>query len=212
MRSDQLPQTARPLRRPAVALGCSYLAAVLALGPLLGSLADSSTAFAEHFADSGNRVRDLVGSFALLIAAATLGWTVVMARSAGSAAAAALRDLTTMAGAVTATAFVAAAGLLLTVPLTSLIGELTDDPGIAPGVQAGITQAGVVVLLVAALCLALTTVLVARLGRHTDAVPRWIMVTAWATAAMLLLGVTVALLVPFAAWAIALGVVWTAGR
>lgn len=212
MRSDQLPQTVRPLRRPTVALGCSYLAAVLALGPLLGSLADSPTTFAEHFADNGNRVRDLVGSLALLIAAATLGWTVVMARSAGSAAAAALRDLTTMAGAATGTAFVAAAGLLLTVPLTSLIGELTDDPGIDPGVQAGITQAGVVVLLVAALCLALTTVLVARLGRQTDAVPRWIMVTAWATAATLLLGVTVALLVPFAAWAIALGVVWTADR
>jgi hypothetical protein len=56
--------------------------------------------------------------------------------------------------------------------------------------------------------LALTAVLLARLGRHSGAVPRWIHATAWATAATLLLGVSVALLVPFAAWAIALGIAW----
>ena len=78
--------TTRPLRLPAIGLGCSYLVAILALGPLLGSSADASTAFAEHFADDGNRVRDLAGSVALLVAAAMLGWTVVSARSASSAA------------------------------------------------------------------------------------------------------------------------------
>jgi hypothetical protein len=57
---------------PAVGLGCSYLLAIVLLGPLLGSSADASTAFADHFADEGNRLRDLVGSFALLVAAGSL--------------------------------------------------------------------------------------------------------------------------------------------
>jgi hypothetical protein len=200
--------TARPLRRPAIGLGCSYLVAIVMLGPLLGSSADASSAFAEHFADDGNRLRDLAGSLALLVAAAMLGWTVVSAPSESSIDTGTLRDLTAMTGAVTAAALVVAAGLLLTVPLTTSIGELTDDPGIDPGAQAAIAQAGTVVLLVAALCLALTAVLLARLGRHSGAVPRWIHATAWATAATLLLGVSVALLVPFAAWAIALGIAW----
>lgn len=200
----------RPLRRPAIALGCAYLLSIVLLGPLLGSSADASTAFADHFDDEGNRLRDLLGSLALLVSAGMLVWTAVAARRAtvgphGSS----VRDLSTIAAAITASTLVAAAGLLATVPLTTSIGEFTDDPGIDIGVQAGIAQAGTVVLLVAALCLAVTTVLVARLGRQNLAVPRWIMATAWVTAATLCLGVSVGLLMPFAAWAIAVGVVWS---
>jgi hypothetical protein len=120
-----------------------------------------------------------------------------------------LRDLTAAVAVVTASVLVVASALLVTVPATTAIGELTDDPGIEPTVQAGIAQAGTVVLLVAALCLALATLLIARLGRRSGAVPRWIVVTAWATAVTLALGVTVVLLVPFGAWAIAVGLVWT---
>lgn len=64
-------------------------------------------------------------------------------------------------------------------------------------------------LLVAALCLAVTSVLLAQLGRQCRAVPRSIRVTAWITAATLCLGMSVVLLVPFAAWSIAVGVTWT---
>ena len=198
----------RPLRAPAVALGCSYLAAIVMLGPLLGSSADASTAFTEHFAEDGNRIRDLLGSLALLVAAAMLVWTAVTARSASTLAASPLRDLTVIACGVTASTLVVASGLLMTVPLTSSIGELTDDPGIDAGAQAGIAQAGTVMLLVAALSLACATVLLARLGRRVAAVPGWIVATAWATAVTLCLGVSVALLVPFAAWVIALGLAW----
>lgn len=181
------------------------------LGPLLGSSADASTAFAEHFADDGNRVRDLLGSLALLVAAAMLVWTGVTGRrSTSPTAESSVRDLSGIAAVVTASTLVVASGLLMTVPLTTSIGELTDDPGIDAGVQAGIAQAGAVVLLVAALCLAVTTVLLARLGRQNRAVPRWIVATAWGTAATLCLGASVGLLMPFAAWAIALGLAWTA--
>lgn len=200
----------RPLRLPAIGLGCSYLVAIVMLGPLLGSSADASTAFAEHFDDDGNRFRDLLGSLALLVAAAMLAWTAVTARQTTVARAeSSVRDLSTIASVVTSSTLVVASGLLMTVPLTTSIGDLTDDPGIDAGVQAGIAQAGTVMLLVAALCLALTTVLLARLGRQNLAVPRWISVTAWAAAATLCLGVSVGLLMPFALWAIALGLTWS---
>lgn len=119
-----------------------------------------------------------------------------------------VRELSAIAAVVTSSTLVVASGLLLTVPLTTSIGRLTDDPGIDAGVQAGIAQAGTVVLLVAALSLAVTTVLLARLGRQNRALPRWIATTAWGTAITLCLGVSVGLLMPFAAWAVALGLVW----
>jgi len=43
---------------------------------------------------------------------------------------------------VTACTFVVASALLITVPLLTSIRELTDDPGLDPGVKAGIAQAG----------------------------------------------------------------------
>ncbi len=179
------------------------------LGPLLGSSADASTAFADHFDDNANRLRDLLGSLALLVSASMLVWTAVVVRRATVARdGSSVRDLSTIAAAVTASTLVAAAGLLATVPLTTSIGELTDDPGIDIDVQAGIAQAGTVVLLVAAICLAVTTVLIAQVGRQNLTVPRWIMATAWVTAFTLCLGVSVGLLMPFAAWAIAVGIVW----
>jgi len=50
-----------PLRAPASILGASYLLAIVLLGPLLGSSADASTAFDEHFNDTASRMRDLLG-------------------------------------------------------------------------------------------------------------------------------------------------------
>ena len=118
-----------PLRIPAIGLGCSYLVAIVMLGPLLGSSADASTAFAEHFDDDGNRLRDLLGSLALLVAAAMLGWTALTARQKTIASAEnSVRDLSMIAAVVTASSLVAASGLLMTVPLTTSIGDLTDDP------------------------------------------------------------------------------------
>ena len=72
----------RPLRSSALALAGSYLAAILLLGPLLGSSADASTVFRDHFADDGNRLRDVLGSLALLVAAASLVTTAARLRRA----------------------------------------------------------------------------------------------------------------------------------
>jgi hypothetical protein len=111
---------------------------------------------------------------------------------------------------VTAAALVVAAALLATVPLTGSIAELTDDPGIDVAVQAGVAQAGTVTFLGAAVCLAVTSVLLARVGATDGAVPRWIRITSWVVAATLWFRVTVAFLIPFAAWAVAVGLVWSA--
>jgi hypothetical protein len=189
-------------------LGVSWLAAIVLLGPLLGSSADSSTAYAEHFDLDANLVRDLVGSLALVIASAALvGLTVAARHDTADDVGGSLRDLVGAAGVVTASVLVVAAGLLATVPLTTGIGNLTDDPGIDSTVQAGIAQSGTVVLLVAALPLGATTVLLARLGRRSGALPRWMVWSAWISALLLVLGVSVVLLVPVAAWVLAL--LWT---
>jgi hypothetical protein len=132
-------------------LGVSHLVAIALLGPLLGSTADSSTAYADHYGNDSNTERDLFGSVAVLVAASMLIWTVVMARRSSSKHVQdeVATELAVVAGMVSASAMVVAAGLLATVPLTTAIGDLTDDPGIEIPVKAGIAQAGTVVLLVA---------------------------------------------------------------
>jgi hypothetical protein len=196
----------RSLMAPALVLGGSYLVAIVLLGPLLGSSADASTAYRDHFASDGNRVRDIVGSLTLLVAAVALLWTVLRARSAGAPAI--LGDIVLAVAGLASAGLVVAAGLLLTVPATTTIGELTDDPGIDDAVQAGIAQAGTVMLMVAALLLGATAVLLAVLGRRRGAVGSWIVAAAWVTAVCSLLGFSVVLLLPFAVWAIAVAAVW----
>lgn len=200
----------RPLRTAGLVCGVAHLASIVLLGPLLGSAADPSTAYAEHYAVDANVRRDLVGSLGLLVAAAALGWIVVAARrrAGGPDGGGIGGDLTAAAGLVSAGVIVVAAGVLATVPLTTAIGDLTDDPGIDAEVQAGIAQAGTVVLLVAMVAVGVTTVLLARLGRAAGAVPRWVVVTAWATAGTLLLGASVVLLAPFGAWIAGAGTAW----
>lgn len=147
----------------------------------------------------------------MLITAACLTWLVVAVGEVAGAQLAhrILGRLAIAAGIVSAAVVAVAAGLLATVPLTRTIGDLTGDPGIARDVQAGIAQAGTVVLLTAMIGLGVTTVLVAHIGRQLGTVPRWIVALAWVSAVGLLLGVTVALLIPFGIWAIAFGVAWS---
>ena len=200
----------RTVRTSAVCLGVVYLVAIASLGPLLGSTADSSTAFVDHFANDANVRLDLVASLLLAAASVLLVWTIVLIRHAVESApdTRRLRDLLGVLSAVSASGLLVAAGLLATVPLATSIGNITDDPGIEPPVQAGIAQAGTVVLLMSMLVVGATFVLAARLGRAAGSVPRWIAVTAWIVAAALILGMSIALLFPFGAWLIALGLTW----
>ena len=193
-------------------LGVVYLTAIVSLGPLLGSTADSSTAFVDHFARDANVRLDLVASLLLAAASVLLVWTVVLIRHAVEVTPEARRrcDFLGALSVVSASGLLVAAGLLATVPLTTSIGNVTDDPGIESPVQAGIAQAGTVVLLMSMLVVGATFVLAARLGRASGSIPRWIAVTAWIVAVALILGMSIALLFPFGAWLIAFGLTWKA--
>lgn len=198
------------VRTSAVCLGIAYLVAVASLGPLLGSTADSSTAFVDHFASDANVRTDLIASLLLAAASTLLVWTIVLIRDRLQSEHE-MRRLCDVLGAlsvISASGLLVAAGLLATVPLTTSIGNITDDPGIEPPVQAGIAQAGTVVLLMSMLVVGATFVLAARLGRAAGAIPRWVAVTSWIVAAALVLGMSIALLFPFGAWLIALGLTW----
>lgn len=191
-------------------LGVVYLVAIALLGPLLGSTADSTRAYVEHFSSNANLLVDVLASFLLVIVAALLVWLVVVMRHSTRARTdtTRLRDILGAASLVSASGMLVAAGLLATVPVSTAIGNLTGDPGIDPPVQAGIAQAGTVVLVTSMLAVGATSVLAAHLGHAAGAVPRWIVVAAWLVAAALILGITIALLFPFGAWAIALGLAW----
>ena len=200
------------VRTSAVCLGVVYLTAIVSLGPLLGSTADSSTAFVDHFASDANGRLDLVASLLLAAASVLLVWTVVLIRHAVEVTPETRRrcDFLGALSVVSASGLLVAAGLLATVSLTTSIGNITDDPGIEPPVQAGIAQAGTVVLLMSMLVVGATFVLATRLGRSAGSIPRWIAVTAWIVAIALILGMSIALLFPFGAWLIAFGLTWKA--
>lgn len=119
-----------------------------------------------------------------------------------------LWDFLGLLSVLSASGLLVSAGLLATVPVTTAIGNITDDPGIEPQVQAGIAQAGTIVLVMTMLVVGATFVIAARLGRAAGFVPRWVAVTAWIVAAALILGISIALLFPFGAWLIALGLAW----
>lgn len=196
-------------------LGVIYLVAVASLGPLLGSTADSSTAFVEHFASDSNVRLDLVATLLLVAASVLLVWTIVLIRHEVESTRDTRRlgDLLGPLSVLSAGGVLVAAGLLATVPVTTAIGKITDDPGIEPPVQAGIAQAGTVVLLTSMLIVGTTFVIAAHLGQMAGSVPRWVSFAAWIVGILLLLGISIALLFPFGAWLIVLGLTWnTDGR
>lgn len=200
----------RPLRPSAVGLGVAYIVAIGFLAPLLGSTADSSTAFVDHFSTDANVRTDLIACLLLLVVATLIVWVIVLVREAAAPypEMARRRDLVGAGAVVSATGILVATGLLATVPVTIWIGNITDDPGIDPPVQAGIAQAGTIVLVVSMLAVGATFVLAARIGRAIGAISRWVVATAWVVAVALLLGISIALLFPFGFWAIAFGLAW----
>ncbi len=197
-------------RAPAVALGGVYLVSIAALGPLLGQTADSAATYQDHFANDAALARDVAGGIGLVLAAGLLIWLLVATRAETlEPRQPRLLELCTAFGLVAAAVLMVAAALLLTVPFSLTLGEVTGDSGIATAeVQAGIAQAGSVALFVAALPLAVTVICLGKLGFAAGRSPRWIARTAWATAVLLVLGCSVGGLVPFGAWAIAFGLTW----
>lgn len=204
-----MSQMSRPLRTPAVGLGIAFLVSIGLLGTLLGSTADSTATFGIHFSNDAQVTRDGIGGLGLVVSATMLVWLVMAMRAAVSDQQQQLRrDLATAFGLISAAGLITAAGLLLTVPFTTALGGVTGDTGIETSVGAGIAQAGSVTLFVAVIPLAIAVVLIGQIGKRCRILPRWVSITAWITALLLLLGWSVGLLMPFAFWSIALGLTW----
>ena len=199
-----------PLRVPAVSLGLTYLVSIVLLGELLGSIADSSATYGKHFSDDAALTQDFIGAIALVASGARLVWLIIAMRANVSGQREKfLLDLASAFGMVASAALIMAAGLLLTVPFTIILGRITGDPGIESSVQAGIAQAGSVCLFFAVFPLAIAVVLIGKLGKRIGVLPRWILVASWFTSVFLvLLGWTVGLLLTFALWSLALGLTW----
>ena len=120
---------------------------VPAIGDLLGSFADSDRAFVDHFADGGNRAKDIAGSYLLVLAGLSMIWFAI----ALAAAVRADRGSPIIVTASLAAGATIVAGLtLLTVPLSIAFGDLTDDPGLGTA-QAVLPQFGTVALAVGAM-------------------------------------------------------------
>ena len=203
-----------PLRVPAVSLGLTYLVSIVLLGELLGSTADASATYGNHFSDDAALTQDFIGAIALVASSAILDWLIIAMRATVYGPSEKfLRDLASAFGMVASAALIMAAGLLLTVPFTIILGRITGDPGIESSVQAGIAQAGSVCLFLAVFPLAIAVVLIGKLGKRIGVLPRWILVASWFTSVFLvLLGWTVGLLLTFALWSLALGLTWRLPR
>ena len=177
-----------------------FTLALLGLGDLLGSFADSDRTFVDNFADGATRATEIAGAYLLVLAGASLVWF------ANALAATIDRRRRT---AIIITASLAAGGMivaglaLMTVPLTLSFAELTDDTPFGAG-QAVLPQFGAVALAVGAMLPAAAFVIV--VARTPILLPRWLSGAAYPVAALLLLALAVAPMFLFSVWIAAVSV------
>ncbi|MGK2965710.1 MAG: hypothetical protein ACSLFM_08885 [Tepidiformaceae bacterium] len=186
-----------------------YLAAFALLGELLGSTADSTQTFTDHFADDATRFGDIAGALLLVVAAVflvALGLTLwrMLATEPPS-----LRiDLIGSLAIVVAAALVASAALLVAPPLLQSFGDLFDDPGMEPGATAGIAQAGSVGVILCAMLLGGWTVLFAVVAYGAGVIGRRSMIAACVVGGLSLLAITVGAAAPLGVWWLVVGLRW----
>lgn len=122
-------ETRRSRRRAASWAGLAFLVLfvagfALSLGELAGRSPIETACSSTHFADGGNRVRDIAGAYLLALAGLAFAWF----------AHALSRDAEDYRGPLLVTGSMAAAGMVLaatawaTVPMSIWFGSLVDDP------------------------------------------------------------------------------------
>jgi len=170
-----------------------FAVSMVVLGDLLGSFADSDRAFVDHFADGGNRAKDIAGSYLLVLAGLSM-----IRFAIALAAVRADRRLPIFVTAFPAAGATIVAGLsLLTVPLSISFGDLTDDPGLGTA-QAVLPQFGAVALAVGAMLPAAAFVIV--LARTPNLLPRWLSLASYPVAVLLLVAILVAPMMLWSIW------------
>ena len=182
-----------------------FVVSLVMLGDLLGSFADSDRSFESHFSDGFNRARDIVGSLSLVLAGYAMVWFAI-------AIGGVRQDRRTL---LVTTASLASAGMILaglalvTVPLSISFGDIFDDPGLGVG-QAVLPQFGYVALVIGGMLPAAALVIV--IARTPSLIPRWLSVSGYPVAGLLLLAVAVGPMVLLPAWIATVSVVFSRSR
>lgn len=139
---------------------------VLSLGELLGSFADGDHVFVERFADEATRMRDIVASYLLALAALVFAWFSSQIANRSARFRAALK----LSGYFAAGGMMVAAVAAATTPMSIWFGALVDDPGIELG-QGILPQFAYVALTMGALLPA--GVFIVTAARSGEVMPRW---------------------------------------
>jgi hypothetical protein len=201
------------VRVTALGFGLTYLAGGVLLAELVGSSADSTATFTEHFDDNAARFGDIAGSLILMASSVFVLCTGLTLRERLLGPQPRLRvDLLAALALLCAAALFVSAGLLLSAPFLQSFGDLYGDPGMEPAVAAGLAQAGTVALICAVMLLGAWTGLVAHVAHSAGAIGRWFNVTGWIAAGMTLFAVTGIATFPLGVWWIALAFGWRSPR
>ncbi|MEO5842944.1 MAG: hypothetical protein ABIQ73_26535 [Acidimicrobiales bacterium] len=176
-----------------------FTCGLVGLGDLLGSFADSDHTFVDHFADGGNRAKEIAGSYLLVLAGASFVWFA-------NALAAVKNDRRTpiiVTASLSAGSMIVAGLASMTVPLSISFADLSDDTPFGEG-QAVLPQFGSVALTIGAMLPAAAFVIV--VARTPSLLPRWLSLTGYPVAALLLVAITVAPMLLFSIWIAAVSV------
>lgn len=150
---------------------------VVSVGDLVGSFADPDRVFVDRFADGDNRIKDIAGSYLLVLAGLAFVWFVhALSREAKDHRAPLL-----ITGSAAAGGMIVAAVAWATVPMSLWFGSLVDDPGLQEG-QAGLTRFGYVALALGGMLLA--AAFIAFVARTPGLAPRWLSVVSYPIAAL----------------------------
>ena len=176
-----------------------FTSGLVALGDLLGSFADSDSTFVDHFSDSGNRAKEIAGSYLLVLAGVCFVWFA-------NALAEVRNDRRTpivVTASLSAGAMIVAGLASMTVPLSISFAGLTDDTPFGEG-QAVLPQFGSVALTIGSMLPAAAFVVI--VARTPGLLPRWLSVAGYPVAALLLVAITVAPMLLFSIWIAAVSV------
>ena len=197
----------RTLRISAIAFGVFYLVGLVMLGDLLGSTADSTSAFTEQFDDTATRIGHILGALAFSLSAVVMIVFGIAFRSLIVQKKVELRlDVLAALAILSAAGLLVASGLIAAPSLVRSIGEMTGDPGIAANASAGIAQAGTVVFFFNLLVLGITTGLTSSVGVRSQVIAKPLHIFGLIAALLTIAGFSVIAAFPLGLYWLAIGV------
>ena len=196
-----------------VAFALLFVAGILALGELSGSVGDSDETFISYYADSGTRARDIVGGYLLAGAGLSFLWFLNHLRgrlSTAESGPAGLSGVAFASGVVFVVILFAAGAALATVNVSLTFGEIYGEEGRQlEGPEVSILpQLGYVLLFVYGGCAAALTIAATSFATlRSGAFPAWLAWVGFAAVVLLLFAMAVAPIFALAVWVLAVSFV-----